>query len=68
MKSEYRQAVESAIAQKAKLVEVTAQHGEAVANAERLGEAVKFNQETLDRYEERVSELERVDARTQRRP
>ncbi|KWV72156.1 hypothetical protein [Pseudomonas fluorescens] len=58
MKSEYRQAVESVISQESKLAEVTALHCEAAANAERLAEALRFNQESLARYEKRVSDLE----------
>ena len=69
MKSEYRQAVESVIAQEAKLAEVTRLHAEAATNAERLAGALRFNQESLARYEERVSDLEREWlARTQPQP
>ncbi|KFE47986.1 hypothetical protein L6218_12145 [Pseudomonas syringae pv. syringae] len=59
MKSEYRQAVESVIAQEAKLAEVTVLHAEAAAKTGRLAEALKFNQESLARHESRVSELEK---------
>lgn len=58
MKSEYRQAVEAVIAQEAKLAEVAVLHADAAAQEKRFSEALRFNQETLDRYERRVSELE----------
>lgn len=58
MKSEYRQAVESVIAQEAKLAEVTHLHAGAADRKKRLEEALRLNQETLARYEARVSELE----------
>jgi hypothetical protein len=58
MKSEYRQAVESVIAQEAKLVEVSQMHEEAVAKESQLSEALRHNRETLVRYEARVSEIE----------
>lgn len=58
MKSEYRQAVESVIAQEAKLAEVIKLHADAAAREKQLSEALRLNQETLARYEARVSELE----------
>ena len=58
MKSEYRQAVESVIAQEAKLAEVAKLHADAAAREKQLSEALRFNQETLERYERRVTELE----------
>jgi hypothetical protein len=58
MKSSYRQAVESVIAQEAKLAEVTKLHAEAAAREKQLSAALRFNQETLERYEARVNELE----------
>ncbi|QLG93539.1 hypothetical protein HZF02_16930 [Pseudomonas yamanorum] len=58
MKSEYRQAVESVIAQKAKLAEVAKLHADAAAREKQLSKALRFNQETLEQYERRVAELE----------
>ncbi|MBB3239165.1 hypothetical protein FHW68_000637 [Pseudomonas sp. Tn43] len=58
MKSKYRQAVESVIAQEAKLAEVTQLHDGAAAREKQLAEALRLNQETLARYEACVSELE----------
>ncbi|GLO52497.1 hypothetical protein CXG50_12225 [Pseudomonas plecoglossicida] len=58
MKSLYRQAVESVIAQEAKLAEVAKLHSEAAAREKQLAGALRFNQETLARYEVRVSEIE----------
>lgn len=58
MKSEYRQAIESVIAQEAKLAEVTKLHAAAVAREKQLADALRSNQETLERYEARVTELE----------
>lgn len=58
MKSEYRQAVESVIAQEVKLAEVTKLHADVAAREKQLSEALRLNQETLARYEARVSELE----------
>ncbi|MEG1082439.1 MAG: hypothetical protein RSE44_28270 [Pseudomonas sp.] len=58
MKSEYRHAVESVIAQEAKLAEVTKLHAESAAKEKQLSEALRFNQETLARYEARVSQIE----------
>lgn len=58
MKSEYRQAVESVIAQEAKLAEVTHLHAGAVSREKQLAEALRLNQETLAQYEARVAELE----------
>ncbi len=58
MKSEYRQAVESVIAQKAKLDEVFRKHAEAASLEKQLAEALRLNQETLIRYEVRVAEIE----------
>lgn len=58
MKSEYRQAVESVIAQEAKLAEVSRLHAEAAAREKQFAEAKRFNRETLEQYERRVAELE----------
>ncbi|KYC26114.1 hypothetical protein [Pseudomonas sp. ABFPK] len=58
MKSLYRQAVESVIAQEAKLAEVAKLHSEAAAREKQLADALRLNQETLARYEGRVSEIE----------
>ena len=58
MKSSYRQAVESVIAQEAKLAEVTKLHAAAVAREKQLADALRSNRETLERYEARVTELE----------
>ncbi|MDP4572292.1 hypothetical protein Q8O96_24775 [Pseudomonas sp. LPH60] len=58
MKSEYRQAVESVIAQESKLAEVAKLHADAVAREKQLAEALRSNQETLERYEARAAELE----------
>ncbi|WP_063912514.1 hypothetical protein [Pseudomonas sp. p21] len=58
MKSSYRQAVESVIAQEAKLAEVVRLHAEAVDREKQLAAALRSNQETLERYEARVTELE----------
>jgi hypothetical protein len=59
MKSQYRQAVESVIAQEAKLAEVTQAHAESALKERHLADAVRANRETLERYESRVSEIER---------
>lgn len=58
MKSEYRQAVESVIAQEMKLAEVTKLHADAAAREKQLTEALRFNQEALEQCERRVAELE----------
>ncbi|WP_064116713.1 hypothetical protein [Pseudomonas fluorescens] len=58
MKSEYRQAVESVIAQEAKLAEVTKLHADASVREKQLADALRSNQETLKRYEARAAELE----------
>lgn len=58
MKSEYRQAVESVIAQEAKLAEVTKLHAEAAAREKQFAEALRFNREVLAQYERRVTDLE----------
>lgn len=58
MKSEYHQAVESVIAQEAKLAEVAKLHADATAREKQLSEALRFNLEVLARYEARVAELE----------
>ncbi|CAI8802089.1 TTKRSYEDQ domain-containing protein [Pseudomonas sp. IT-P74] len=58
MKSKYRQAVESVIAQEAKLAEVTHLHAGAAVREKELAEALRLNQQTLARYEADVSELE----------
>ncbi|WP_230139210.1 hypothetical protein [Pseudomonas sp. Bi130] len=62
MKSEYRQAVESVIAQEAKLAEVTHLHAGVVFREKQLAEALRLNQETLAQYEARVAELESASA------
>jgi len=68
MKSEYRQAVESVIAQEAKLAEVAKLHADAAAREKQFSEALRFNQETLAQYEERVTELEsQMTAKTRQR-
>ena len=43
MKSEYRQAVESVLAQDAKLAEVTKLHAAAVAREKQLADALRSN-------------------------
>lgn len=58
MKSEYRQAVESVIAQEAKLAQVSLMHEQAVEKESQLSEALRHNREILVRYEARVSEIE----------
>ena len=58
MKSEYRQAVESVIAQEMKLAEVTKLHADAAAREKQLSEALRFNQEALEQCERRVAKLE----------
>ena len=58
MKSEYRQAVESVIAQEAKLAEVKALYAKAASEEKKLAEAVQLNQEALARYEARATEIE----------
>ena len=58
MKGQYRQAVESVIAQEAKLAEVQKLHADAIDRARRLADDLRLNQETLARYEARVSDLE----------
>ncbi|MNJ70908.1 hypothetical protein D3C77_673980 [compost metagenome] len=58
MKSSYREAVESVIAQEAKLAEVIKLHAAAVTREKQLADAMRSNQETLERYEARVTELE----------
>lgn len=64
MKSEYRQAVESVIAQEAKLAKVAKLHADAAAREKQLSEALRLNQETLELYESRVGELEVVSIET----
>lgn len=64
MKSEYRQAVESVIAQEAKLAEVANLHADAAALEKQFAEALRLNQETLELYERRVGELEAVNTET----
>lgn len=59
MKSEYRQAVESVIAQEVKLAEVIQAHSDSVLKEQHLAEAVLLNKATLKRYESRVAEIER---------
>ena len=63
MKSQYRQAVESVIAQEAKLAEVQKLHADAIDRARQLADALRLNQETLARYEARVSDLEPLAAK-----
>ena len=58
MNSEYRPAVEAVIAQEAKLAEVAKLYADAAARQKQFSETLRFNQETLERYEHRVSELE----------
>jgi len=58
MKSDYRQAVESLIAQEAKLAEVIELHAKAAAREKQLSEAVTLCKETLLKYESRVCEIE----------
>lgn len=58
MKSEYRQAVESVIAQEAKLAEVARMYAEVVVKEEQLSETLRLNRETLARYEARVIDIE----------
>ena len=58
MKSEYRQAVESVIAQEAKLAEVVRMYAEVVVKEEQLSETLRLNRETLARYEARVIDIE----------
>ncbi|UVE47722.1 hypothetical protein KS461_10745 [Pseudomonas chlororaphis] len=62
MKSEYRQAVESVVAQEAKLAEVTKLHADAAAREKQLSEALRLNQEALTKYEARVAEIESANA------
>lgn len=58
MKSSYRQALESVIAQEAKLAEIAKLHAEAAAREKQLADALRSNQETLKQYERRVADLE----------
>lgn len=58
MKSEYRQAVESVIAQEAKLAEVANLHAEALARVEKTTEWVALNEKTLKEYVGRVEQIE----------
>jgi hypothetical protein len=58
IKSEYRQAVESVIAQEAKLAHLRTTHAQAQAHLEKTTEWVAFNEARLKRYEERALELE----------
>ncbi|HBP5702950.1 TPA: hypothetical protein L6B19_10460 [Pseudomonas aeruginosa] len=58
MKSEYRQAVESVIAQEAKLAEVEGLYALAADQERRLAEDLRLNRETLSKYERRVAEIE----------
>lgn len=62
MKSDYRQAVESLIAQEAKLAEVIELHADAAAREKQLSEAVRLCKETILKYESRVSEIEACSA------
>lgn len=58
MKSDYRQAVESVVAQEAKLAEVAKLYAEASAREKQLAEAMRFNQQALAQYEARAAEFE----------
>jgi hypothetical protein len=58
MKSEYRQAVESVIAQEMKLAEVTKLHAEAVARVAQTAEWVSRNEASLNACEDRLAKLE----------
>ncbi|ETF07024.1 hypothetical protein [Pseudomonas moraviensis] len=58
MKSEYRQAVESVIAQESKLAEVRHMHAEARARLETTTEWLAVNEKTLAEYEGRVAQIE----------
>lgn len=58
MKSEYRQAVESVIAQEEKLAEVKQMHAEAAARVEQTAEWVAFNEASLKTYEDRLAKLD----------
>ncbi len=58
MKSEYRQALEAVIAQEAKVSEVARMHAEAACRENQLAEDLRFNRETLARYEDRVGRIE----------
>jgi len=58
MKSEYRQIVESIISQEAKLAEVKRMQAEAVARLEQTTEWVAFNEASLEKYNDRLAELE----------
>lgn len=58
MKSEYRQAVESVIAQEAKLAEVKKLHDEALDRLRETTEWVELNEATLKKYEDRLSGIE----------
>ena len=58
MKSEYRQAVESVIAQEAKLAEVRRLHGDALARVAETTKWLGLNEKTLEEYESRLAELE----------
>lgn len=58
VKSEYRQAVESVIAQEKKLAEIEDMYASAAAQERRLAEDLRLNRETLSRYEDRVAEIE----------
>ncbi|WP_162094824.1 hypothetical protein [Pseudomonas chlororaphis] len=59
MKSKYRQAVESVIAQEAKLAEVKKMHDEAVGRLQKTAEWLALNEASLKSYEDRLAELER---------
>ncbi|WP_421557771.1 hypothetical protein [Pseudomonas canadensis] len=58
MKSEYRQAVESVIAQEAKLAEVKGIHEDAVARVAQTTEWVSRNESSLNACEDRLAKLE----------
>ncbi|MCP6695878.1 hypothetical protein [Pseudomonas donghuensis] len=60
MKSEYRQAVESAIAQEVKLAEVRKLHDEVVARSAQTAEWVRLNEASLKKCEDRLAELEKA--------
>ena len=60
MKSEYRQAVESVIAQEAKLAEVQTMHDEAVDRLAQTSEWLSFNKASLQKLNDKLAELEPV--------
>lgn len=58
MKSEYRRAVESVIAQEAKLAEVKKMHAQALAQVKKTTEWVSFNEASLKAYEAKLASME----------